>query len=433
MTSKKSYISEFVVNWRYLTSASFGLAAGYGLVNYINNIFTPQLLSQFGWSKSDVALVGISAFLGILTQPLAGRLTDVFGVKPVASVGVVLAPLVFLGFASMTGEIWQFFMLTFIQVLVVGGTTSAVVYNQLVAQSFCNARGVAFAVAASAAPVAGAMLIPVFSIVMNLYDWRAGYLGAALFSAIFGIVALLLIPGDLSKGNIDHAKLAHQENDRNHETYRVIFRNRAFRILFVGFLLCNISFTLQTQHLQVVLFENGVSQALAALAVSLFAFSVIAGRLICGVALDRFPSHLVAMIGLGLPGIGLGLLATGASELAAMGPAVIFLGLSLGAESDILAYLVGRYFRIQIFSTVFGLLLSGLALSVASGSLLLSYLLDATGGYSVFLYVSAISVLIGGALFGFLKNEKIMELDPTWEAEADSSDRNLVDNDPIRS
>jgi hypothetical protein len=107
----------------------------------------------------------------------------------------------------------------------------------------------------------------------------------------------------------------------------------------------------------------------------------------------------VAWIGLGLPGIGLAMLATGSSGLMVVAPAVLMLGISLGAESDILAYLVGKYFRLEIFSTVFGVLLGGLALSVASGSLLLSYVLAKTEAYTLFLIVSSMLVLLGSALF----------------------------------
>ena len=266
MSAKPSYTSEFVINWRYLTSASLGLAAGYSLVNYITNIFTPRLLAEFDWSKSEVALVGIAAFLGIITQPLAGRLTDIFGVRRVASIGVVFAPLVFIGFASMTGSLWQFFVLTFLQVLIVGGTTSAVIYNRLVAQSFVRARGVAFAIAASAAPVAGALLVPVFSLVMNWYGWRWGFLAAALFSAIVGVIALFLIPGEAEKPHSGAQVLQQRVTKSKHGIYLLILKSRAFKILFVGFLLCNMSFTLQTQHLQVVLLDNGVTAAIAALA-----------------------------------------------------------------------------------------------------------------------------------------------------------------------
>ena len=84
-----SYIGEFRKSWRALAAAGVGMAAGYLLVNYISNIFTPHLIEEFGWSRGDLARVGATAILGIIGQPIAGRLTDAFGVRRVALVGVI--------------------------------------------------------------------------------------------------------------------------------------------------------------------------------------------------------------------------------------------------------------------------------------------------------------------------------------------------------
>lgn len=392
------YFSEFKTLWKFLLASSLGMAAGYTLVSYVNNLFTPHLLEYFGWSRSDVALVGVAAFLGILTQPVAGRFTDRFGVRRVAAVGVVASPMIFIGLGSMTGSIWQFFLLTFAQVLVVGGTTSAVVYNRLIAQSFNCARGAAFAIAASTAPVAGALLAPLITLIIASHSWREGYFALAGFTALCGCLAMLLVPGSdmpVKPSGVVRTGVA--------EEYRGIVRNRIFQLMFVGFILCNFAFTMQTQHLKVILLDNGVSSAFGSVAISIFAVSVIAGRMFCGFALDRFPSHLVAAIALGLPGVGLGILATGACDPLIVGVAVLCLGVALGAEIDVLAYLVSRFFSLRVFSTVLGLLMGGLALSVASGALILSFVLERTGNYVGFLMFCSVSTLAGASLFLVLR------------------------------
>lgn len=393
------YFSEFKTLWRFLLSSSLGMAAGYTLVSYVNNLFTPHLLESFAWSRSDVALVGVAAFLGIVTMPIAGRLTDRFGVRRVAAVGIVASPLVFIGFASMTGSIWQFFLLTFAQILIVGGTTSAVVYNRLIAQSFNRARGAAFAIAASAAPIAGALLAPFIALVIEHYSWRAGYVSLAGFTAVCGILAWGLVPP-----HITPAKPAHAATIRLTDDYKTIAKSRSFQLIFLGFILCNFAFTMQTQHLQVILLDNGVSAAVGSIAISIFAISVITGRMVCGFALDRFPSHRVAAVALGLPSVGLALLAMGVSDPLVVGAAVLCLGVALGAEIDVLAYLVSRFFPLRVFSTVLGLLMGGFALSMASGALLLSFALAHSESYTAFLTFCSVSALIGASLFILLRS-----------------------------
>jgi MFS family permease len=145
------------------------------------------------------------------------------------------------------------------------------------------------------------------------------------------------------------------------------------------------------------------------LALSLYATGVIVGRLLCGVLLDRFPTYVVTAIAMGLPGIGLGLLATGTSNPVIVAGAVLLLGLSLGAEGDVLAYTVMRYFKIEIYSTVLGLVLAGLALSVTLGSLLLGTMLDISGNsFTTYLALTSAAALLGGVMFLLLKRQPVV-------------------------
>ncbi len=185
--------------------------------------------------------------------------------------------------------------------------------------------------------------------------------------------------------------------------YGAIVRNPAFRLIVAGVILCNLSWTLQTAQLKVLLLDRGVDSATGSMAVSIFALSVIVGRLLCGAALDRFPVHLVVAISLGLPGLGLGLLATGSAASVAIVVAALLLGLALGAEGDVLAYTVMRYFHLEVYSTVLGLVLGSLALSVSVGSLLLGAVLKMSGSFTPFLVFTSIAALAGAAMFYLLK------------------------------
>jgi hypothetical protein len=138
------------------------------------------------------------------------------------------------------------------------------------------------------------------------------------------------------------------------------------------------------------------------LAISLFATSVVVGRLLCGVALDRFPTHVVAAVSLGLPALGLGALASGSAAPMLVSGAALTLGLSLGAEGDVLAYLIMRYFNLATYSTALGMVIGALALSITVGSLLLSLTLKLSSSYVPFLLISATCVLAGGGTFMLL-------------------------------
>lgn len=398
-----TYLGEIRTHWRSLAAASFGLTAGYSITNYTNNIFTPHLLEQFDWSKSDIAFVGVAVFLAVLVQPIAGRLTDTLGVRRMAMIGVASAPLMFVGLSAMTGDLSQFILLSVLQIIVVGGTTSATIYSRLIAQKFDRARGIALAIAACSPALVGAASVPFLSNFIDANGWRAGYVAVAVGVAIAGVVAILLIPAGADFRRNDFRRNVEPVGPHPSRGYGAIVRDPSFQLIIAGMFLCNLSFSMQTSQLKVVLLDKGIDSATGSVAISLFAFGVIVARFLCGIALDRFPSYAVAAISLGLPCIGLGILASGLSSPWVIAVAVLSLGLALGAEGDVLAYLVMKYFRLDIYSTVLGMVLGAIALSAASGSLLLSFMLKQSGNYSPFLVVSAVAALIGSAMFVLLR------------------------------
>src|SRR3546814_11835541 len=91
--SGMNYFGEMRANWRYLAAASVGQAAGYYFITYVTNVLTPGLIQQFGWTSSELALIGTTAFASILSQPLVGRLADSLGVRRMATIGVICTPL----------------------------------------------------------------------------------------------------------------------------------------------------------------------------------------------------------------------------------------------------------------------------------------------------------------------------------------------------
>src|SRR3546814_19207524 len=64
-----------------------------------------------------------------------------------------------------------------------------------------------------------------------------------------------------------------------------------------------------------------------------------------------------------------------------------------------MAYLVMRYFGVQVYCSVLGLAVAAVGIASAIGSVLLSRTLGATGHFTLFVSGSGLSVLIGAALF----------------------------------
>lgn len=128
------------------------------------------------------------------------------------------------------------------------------------------------------------------------------------------------------------------------------------------------------------------------------AVGMLAGRFITGLALDRFAPQVVSFVTLGLPGLGLFLLASSYDATAVVTFSIFCLGFTVGAEGDVLSFLVARYFRTDIYSSVLGLLISVTAFAAASGAAFLSWTLARTGHFNQFLATTATTVVIGSML-----------------------------------
>jgi MFS family permease len=386
-----SYLGELRSKWRYLAGASLGLACGYLLNLYITSIFVPPLMAAFGWTKSQMSAVGAVSMLSLITMPLSGRITDAVGFRPVAIVGVIAVPLVFLAFNAMTGAFSLFIWLNVALIIFSGMTTSSVVYGRVLAEQFTLARGLAVAIAGSSPALAGALIAPFLSSIIAAHDWRAGYITLAIGTAIGGTVALLLIPRGPKPPQ--PVKVAGQPAASE---FPVILRSATFRIIVFGLFVCNLSIAAISTQILVVVGDRGVTPELGALLVSLLAFGVVAGRFLCGAALDRFPSHIVIAVCLNIPGLALFVLASGARLPVLIIVAVSLFGLAMGAIVNLIPFLGMRYFRIEIFSRVIGMLSATVGFSQAIGALLLSYTLKLTGSFTEFLFLTAVAAIVGG-------------------------------------
>ena len=137
--------------------------------------------------------------------------------------------------------------------------------------------------------------------------------------------------------------------------------------------------------------------------ISVFALGVIFGRVVCGLSLDRFPAKYVATICFLVPSLGLAILSSGTPSVLLAGLAVTSLGFSVGAESDIAAFLAAKYFPADFFSSVLGLFTCAMAASAFAGALLLSWTIENSGSYTLFLRITFATMFFGSLSFLLLR------------------------------
>ncbi len=389
-----TYWGELRQHWKPLLAATMGLGFGIGVNAYFAALFGPKLLTEFEWSRSDFALLGSLSLLMLIMQPITGRMTDRYGVRVVSAIGVLTAPLAYIGYSLMGGDIKTFFIINIMQ-LIFGTLTTSPVYTRIVAERFTKARGIAFSIVMTGPPLAGAIFAPILGGFIEAEGWRAGYMLAGGICLFFGLIAVALTPAHIGERHAETGELI----KRPKGDYRAIIANPSFWTLIIAMICVNIPQGLTSSQLKLVLMDSGAASGVATWLISLFAIGVILGRFACGFSLDKLAPHRVAAVTLGLPAVGFLLMASPMDSAPALSFAVLTMGLAQGAEGDIGAYLVSHRFNLKTYSLVMGFVGASIAGGSALGSIILSAMLAQWDSYIPFLILSAVLTVIGAALF----------------------------------
>ncbi|SDD50171.1 Sugar phosphate permease [Sphingomonas sp. YR710] len=393
-----SYSNEFRSYWRQLLGASIGVSSGITLNFFTLSVFGPRLIADLHWTKAQFALIGSISIFSVFVLPIAGTLVDRFGTRRTASVGFMAVPLGFIALSMMSGSIYQFLAINLVMSWL-GLLTSGLVFCRVVVDRFDKARGIALSLMMSASPLAGAIVPQVIAPFIAAHGWRSAYLLLALISVIGGVMAIMLV-GPTLHAPAEPARTDGTKSDGTLTRLKAIACNPVFILLMAGMFLVNMPRTFTTSQLKIVVLDYGFTDAIGTSVVSVYAIGTIFGRCVSGLALDRLPTHLVALIILSIAATGYLYFLFPLPNTALLMSAVFVMGLAFGCEFDIGAYLISRNFPVRDFSKLYATMDIMLGAGAAVGSLILSALLKETSGYHSFMVVATIGTLVGAVLLG---------------------------------
>ena len=139
-----------------------------------------------GWPRS---WLGYSASAGVLMSgvfaPFAGRLADRYGPRWLMPVGLITLGVTMLSFGWVRMA-WQFFIAAVIARAVSQPFLIGVVPRTMAVNFFNRRRNIALSFTGMYRPISGALIIPAFSAISLLADWRTAF-------RIFGIFSLVLV------------------------------------------------------------------------------------------------------------------------------------------------------------------------------------------------------------------------------------------------
>lgn len=388
-------VGEWRRGWRVAGASFVGMGVGAGLYQYVSSLFIVPLETAFGWSRGDIATAAAIGLLGALSAPLIGLLADRIGAMRVAVGCLMLVALAYIGLASMTGELWQFMACVTLLALAAPGSAS-LVFSRAVNGWFDKSRGLALGVMAAGLSVATFALTPVLREIIAEQGFRAGYLTLSATAGVLGVIVVLL---GLRSGPIGSRAAAGSDAPPDGVTLRQAAALREFWLLAIIMLLVNAASTGILTQIAPLLGEKGLDGAAIATLVSVYAISVLAGRIGIGLLFDRTEPKIIAAIVTLAAMIGFVLLINAAPSLAFAAGCVVLIGLMQGAEADVLAYFIVRLFGLRAYNTIYGVFFTISISGSAIGILGYGKLYDLTQDYNPALTLSGAALAVAGALY----------------------------------
>jgi sugar phosphate permease len=370
MEVKVARTGKIFYGWWIVLAAAVGLLFSKGPVIFFTfGVFFGPLGADLQWSRADISVaLTLGTAMECIALPVVGRMVDRYGARRVAAPSLFLFGTSVASLYFLTPNLWHLYAVFVLTGLVTSGSTP-LPYARIVSEWFDKRRGLALGLTMAGAGVGTIVMPALAQWLVSIRGWRAAYACLGLLVIVIAVptVALVLREKPAMMGLQTGGKmrvdtpLEMLRNRKQGAECRDAWHSRVFWVLAVAFFLVSMVTSGCLVHLVPLLTDRGVSGQSAAFAASLSGSAVLIGRVGTGYLLDRFFAPNVTIGFFLLLALGVFLLW---SEVAGSGAvlAAMLVGLGLGAEVDIIAFLVGRYFGIRAFGEIYGYLFGGFVL-----------------------------------------------------------------------
>lgn len=381
--------------WWVVFASVCGLVVGNGpVMQFTLGTVLPPITRAFGWTRGEVSSsIVIGLWMSGLATPLVGRLVDRFGIRAVALPALALFSLSTASVALVPNSLLAFTAL-YVLMGLTGSGQSPLVYAKAISVRFDEQRGLALGIAMAGVGL-GAALVPQYvQALITHYGWRTAYAGLGALTLALAFPAIALVVGRPHSEAVSFHVAAPPVTGL---TAGEAARTSRFWILAAGFLLVATTANGVVTHLVPLLTDRGFSVARATGLLSLAGLALIAGRMLSGFLLDRVHAPYVAAGFFTAPMLGIvTLLLTARPGADAIG--AVLVGMGLGAEVDLIAFLISRYLGMRYFGELYGYFFAIFMLGAGVGPYLMGVSFDKTGSYRLMLGCSAAGLAVASVL-----------------------------------
>ncbi len=372
---------------------------------YSFGVFIEPLAEGLQTGRGAVSLALSIGLLGnLIAGPLIGFLSDRYGARRMVLLGVVALAVVLTGF-SLVQTVFHLYIASVLLVFL-GAGTGPITYTKIIAAWFNKRRGLALGIALIGIGVGGALAPIVSQALISEYGWRGAYkyLGLIVFLVSFPPLFLILRdrpPKALNVESTDQAAVQDASTENEGFSVRQAIRTKEFWLLAIGFLVVAMGNSGGLVHLPPLLTDAGLTPERAALYAGLMGVGVTIGRAAGGYLLDIFHAPYVAICFLIGPFIAYWFFLSGVDPDWAFVPVLLF-GIGMGAEFDVIPFLVTRYFGLRKFGVIYGINISTFSIGTGLGPAIMGFGYDKYGNYNTSIMVAMGALIVGSILISRL-------------------------------
>jgi MFS family permease len=394
-----STVQEFRLGYKSLIASLIGAGCGISSVCfYTNSVFVAAIDQDMSWSRGEIQIgISIMILAAVVTAPLVGMIMDKFGARTVALTSIPLFSLSLIGLSFSNDQIWTFYAGWVVMSVLAAGTLP-ITWTKVVNEWFDEARGLALGLTLAGTGIAAAITPGYAAWLIAEFGWRNAYaaLGVTVFLIAFVPILLFFHEADDERKASNTAapvsKVAYGP------TLREAMKGCRLWVLCIGLLFVAGGISGVITNLVPMLVDKGLTVGNAARYAGLVGVSVIVGRLLAGFLMDRIWAPLIAAIFLSMPAIAALMLYMPNMTNLQISFAVLIVGLSAGAELDIMAFLISRYFGLKHYGGLYGFLYVFFSIGAGLAPMLFGWVYDTSGNYELTLKLVALLSILGSVL-----------------------------------
>jgi MFS family permease len=342
-------------------------------------VFLKPIMADIGWQRGTASgALAVGEFLAAFAVPVYGRMMDRWTIRKVALPGIVA----FAGFLCLMGTTPHslvIFTILFTLTSIAGAIQTPLGYTKAISAWFDRRRGLALGATLAGVGIGGMIVPQLANYLIAQLGWRGAYmvLGGLVLAIAFPAVALFVREPQPGEGERHDAHLATLPG----LTPREAMATPSFWLLAATFFFVAMALLGSSAHVVPLLTDRGMTAAAATATFGLFGLSTMCGRLISGYLIDRIFAPYIASVFWLAPIGGFFLLISGYGLLPGLG--VVMIGLGLGTEVDLIAFMISRYLGLKAFGALYGLFFTAFSLGGAVGRFLGGHLFDLAGSYNI--------------------------------------------------